>query len=94
MLPEYQESSTCCEPGPLYWYMTTGYRFCAEKSAGRTMYPLSSTPSEVLKVKNSGLARLRVASLDFRVALSSRVFSGALPPTAFSVVTGGVVMLE
>ena len=35
--PELHESLTSCEPGPLYWYMMTGYFLLLLKSAGFTM---------------------------------------------------------
>ena len=49
----FHESRTCCEPGPLYWYINTGYFLVEEKPFGFIIQPLSIVPSAVWKVKNS-----------------------------------------
>ena len=92
MLPALQLSSTCWLPGPLYWYMTTGYWLLSLKSGGSTMMALSCTPPSVGTVMSLRCPRVIRASFWRRSALSSRVLS-VRPLASHRVVTGGVSRL-
>lgn len=68
--PIRQELTTCWEPGPLYCHITTGYFLDESKFFGRIITPLSSTPSEVLNLKNSFCGTHRAAVFLLSSALS------------------------
>ena len=92
-LPIPHLSSTCCEPGPLYWCMMTGYFLLGSKLAGFIIQPFSSTPSVVRKLKNSFFGMFSVATSDFSFELSNSVVS-SLPLLLFIVISVGVLILE
>ena len=48
IMPAFQLLTTCCEPGPLYWNMMTGYFFDGLKPRGFIIHPSSVTPSDVV----------------------------------------------
>ena len=89
----FHESVTSCEPGPEYWYMMTGYFFEASKLRGFIIQPFSSTPSEVLKVKNSFCPSSGVTS-SFSALLSTMVDITLPLAASRRVVTGGWVADE
>ena len=85
-------SSTCCEPGPLYWYCRAGYFLEAEKLVGFIIQPFSWVPSVVVKLKNSFFGRLYSASWAQSFWLSTKVVS-TCPRLLFNVMTIGVSRL-
>ena len=73
--------------------MMTGYFLFGSKLAGLIIQPFNSTPSLVLKEKNSLLGKVMEATLSFKRWLSTNVIS-SLPVLSLMVMSGGVLMFE
>lgn len=85
--------STCCEPGPLYWCMMTGYFLLGSKLAGFIIQPFSSTRFGCTETEKLFFGMFSVATSDFSFELSNSVVS-SLPLLLFIVISVGVSILE